>query len=257
MAFKQPPIKLPDRNLPVVMSPDDLRMATAWYAFFVDLTSPASPIEPTTLGASPFVYTAVHPGTLFINGGDISAITLTRGRLTINLWPASFSVYLGSDQGSVADNTFTKVAVDTETWDDGSNFDAVSNHRWTPPAGLVELIGMISVTLPADGAIAIPSIFKNGSELKRGNIAVIGAIANPSVGVVAIDKANGTDYYELFALATGGGTHTFKSGSTMTYFQGYTLNAYPSLIPLSQNDEVTITYAAAPQMWYLPVGVPA
>lgn len=54
-----------------------------WGLFFSDLTGPPHAIQEISLTGSPFSYMATLPGTFLVRGGTVSAINLTRGRVTI------------------------------------------------------------------------------------------------------------------------------------------------------------------------------
>jgi hypothetical protein len=82
MAFLKAPIQLPTMKQPIADLVTGM-VTPAWYGFFYDLTSDATPFEAITVGASPFTYTAVHPGMMLIIGGTVSAVGLIRGRITI------------------------------------------------------------------------------------------------------------------------------------------------------------------------------
>lgn len=76
---------------------------TAWLQFFAALVALPTPIDTQTLGVTPFVYTASHPGHLLVKGGTVSAITIIRGRTTIITGVTSGFVPLcQDDQVSVA-----------------------------------------------------------------------------------------------------------------------------------------------------------
>lgn len=72
---------------PSVLTPivdKDGRVTPSWQSFFASLVSVPSAIEAIAVGASPFDYAASFPGTVLIVGGTVSAVALTRGRVSIN-----------------------------------------------------------------------------------------------------------------------------------------------------------------------------
>jgi hypothetical protein len=79
---QKPPAVMPPATVPVV-DPDTGLLSQAWYGYFRDLGSFATPIEVVTVAASPFTYTAVHAGNLLIKGGIVGSIGLIRARVTI------------------------------------------------------------------------------------------------------------------------------------------------------------------------------
>lgn len=78
-----PSVTQPPASVPVV---DDRRYVTeAWLAFFSSLTSAPPTIQALTLTGSPFVFIASYPGNLLLMNGTITAITLTRARVTVTI----------------------------------------------------------------------------------------------------------------------------------------------------------------------------
>ena len=71
-----------------------------------------APFVALTLGASPYTYAAVAVGHLVIEGGTVTAISLTRGTQTINLPPATPLVPL--DNGDAVKITYSSAP--TVTW---------------------------------------------------------------------------------------------------------------------------------------------
>ena len=127
----------------------------------------------------------------------------------------AFSAYLGTNQvmGSAA---FTKVQINTETFDTNSNFDT-ANYRFTPTvAGYYQISCAFNVN--ATTTRAIVSIYKNGSEFYRGTDL---PLAVNSITTSALIYLNGsTDYVEFYAYCVFGGSLSLASGSNYTWFQG-------------------------------------
>lgn len=55
-------------------------MVRDWYFFFAGLFRglPPGNVEPVTVGASPYVYSAAKRGVIIIDGGTVSAVEFTR-----------------------------------------------------------------------------------------------------------------------------------------------------------------------------------
>lgn len=74
----------------------DLTVNPIWWRFFLFLfqsITQVSPIQPVTVGASPFTYTQGQSrGVLVIAGGTVSDIQLTRGSVTIPVTIGSIPV---------------------------------------------------------------------------------------------------------------------------------------------------------------------
>lgn len=75
----------------------------AWYQWVVRISqlSAERPIEPVTVGASPFVYTAYTIGDLWVAGGTVSAVTLTRGGVSLTVATNRFIPVAANDQVTV------------------------------------------------------------------------------------------------------------------------------------------------------------
>lgn len=125
----------------------------------------------------------------------------------------------GTPQNGIASNTFTKVQLTTKRLDQNSNFDNVTNYRWTPPAGTYLILGNAQFTaLTASGRTAT-IIYKNGAALFSNNVS--GTVGNASGSLIGgVDTANGTDYYELFGWHLTGGTEAFSGLTQDTFLTG-------------------------------------
>ena len=60
-----------------------------WVQYLSQFTIAPPPFVSVTVGASPFSYQAEEPGNLFISGGTVSGIELTRGPDTITVFPST------------------------------------------------------------------------------------------------------------------------------------------------------------------------
>ena len=60
-----------------------------WVQYLSQFTIAPPPFVSVTVSASPFSYQAEEPGNLFISGGTVSGITLTRGADTITVFPST------------------------------------------------------------------------------------------------------------------------------------------------------------------------
>jgi hypothetical protein len=81
----------------------------------------------------------------------------------------AFSAYSSTNQ-SITSSTFTKVQFNTEEFDTNSNYDNATNYRFTPTvAGYYQVNGNIRYDASTAPTRCILSVYKNGSEFKRGN----------------------------------------------------------------------------------------
>lgn len=65
------------------------RVVQPWISYLQQFTINPPPFAPITVGISPFGYEAKEPGNVFISGGTVSGITLTRGSDTITVAPST------------------------------------------------------------------------------------------------------------------------------------------------------------------------
>lgn len=132
----------------------------------------------------------------------------------------AFSAYASAGQ-TLANNTFTKIQINTEEFDTASCFDATTNYRFTPNvAGYYQVSGAVMFTANATN-IRLSAIYKNGTIYKSGNTTSAPAADQPVTCVSALVFLNGsTDYVELYALQDSGGSLvTTPISNWSTYFQ--------------------------------------
>ena len=136
----------------------------------------------------------------------------------------TFKATLSANQTGIADDTFTHVAFDTATLNQG-NFFNTSTGGWMPPAGNVDIQAQ---AVPLAAGLAVSSttspqirILKNGSPLNRSNVELTRLIANAgTIFVSAKDVSNGSDVYSVDFKAPSGSTLSLSSNGTQTNFQG-------------------------------------
>ena len=138
----------------------------------------------------------------------------------------AFSAGAGSSQ-SISSGVWTKMQINTEEFDTASCYDNSTNYRFTPNvAGYYRFNGNYDI-LSGSPTRMIISIYKNGSEFKRGNdIGVSSGNLGGGAGAVvtALIYMNGTtDYVELYCLLSGGGS--LVGSVNETYFQGNLVRA--------------------------------
>jgi hypothetical protein len=127
----------------------------------------------------------------------------------------AFSAYAGAVT-SLSGGGFTKVLFNTEEFDTNSNF---ASSRFTPTvAGYYQINSSVSV---GTGTQLVCSIYKNGSEYKRGvNITVS---SNQSVASSIVYCDGSTDYVEIFGFS--GVTQNTNTGISLVYFNGSMVRA--------------------------------
>ena len=173
---------------------------------------------------------------MILSGDTSGAVTVTvpavAGTNTITLPAATgtvmvsgnmpaFSVYQSTLQ-AVSNNTLTKIQLQTEEFDTASAFDSTTNYRFTPlVAGYYQING--AVFFASATASVIASIYKNGSEYKRG---VYFGTSGQSAIVSSLVYLNGsTDYIELYGYQSSGGNLNTQTGIIATWFNGSMVRA--------------------------------
>jgi len=183
-------------------------------------------------GTSGTTATLTQAMTLFVSGGLSLGNTTDPGATNLSVTGTVKSPYLQgptfsayqSTQQTIATATLTKVQLQSKEFDTNSNFDNTTNYRFTPTvAGYYKVSGQVNFS----GGFAIQNIFatiyKNGTEFKRGTR--VSCVAGTAVGVVvsALVSFNGsTDYIELYTYQDSGSSLALEFASPHNqenYFQ--------------------------------------
>lgn len=141
------------------------------------------------------------------NGANTVGISST-GYLTIGgnqqIYGPAFSAYPASNQ-NISNNTWTKINVDTKTFDTNTNFNT-SLYRFLPTvAGYYQINGTVQLNTSTNPVGA--AIYKNGGEVTYSLGAFQSGALNSQACVAALVYLNGsTDYVELFGYQSTGGT---------------------------------------------------
>ena len=126
------------------------------------------------------------------------------------------SAYQSAAQ-SIPDSTLTKILLQTKEFDTQSVFDNTTNYRFQPAiAGYYQIEGAVTYSIDVHGSYV--TLYKNGSEFKRGR----GACVNSKrrTGVVALIYFNGSsDYVEMWGFHSEGSAQNTVAGAALTYFQ--------------------------------------
>lgn len=117
----------------------------------------------------------------------------------------AFSAYLETTQ-VISTNTFTKLQIETKEFDLTSDYDNVTNYRYTPSVAGYYLINLtFFVQTIGDGQISLASIYKNGGELSRGNQGANGGQHDRTATATTMTYMNGsTDYIEFYGYHSHG-----------------------------------------------------
>ena len=127
---------------------------------------------------------------------------LTTGSTFAGTGPA-FSAYLGGNQ-SVSSGVFTKININTETFDTASCFDSTTNYRFTPNvAGYYQVNASVRFS-GTNLTESSPAIYKNGAAVSFGPYAVVtGQSVLTSIATGLVYMNGTTDYLELYAYVVG------------------------------------------------------
>ena len=126
--------------------------------------------------------------------------------------------YLSADQLNLTDNTWTKVALNTTSYDLGKNFVSASNRFVIPVTGLYRIDGVVLFTDASVVALMRygAAIYKNNAAIKTNwaHASLVNGLASMVADEVYLAK---DDYIELFANANAGvSTVDIASGSGAT-----------------------------------------
>lgn len=114
-------------------------------------------------------------------------------------------------------NTFTKMQMNVEQYDTGSNYDAVTNFRFTAPVnGFYTFCGRTSIGGGANGR-AVQCLYKNGVILSRGDDT---SHASNPIGGCVVDQIQLTagDYIEYYIFSVN--AIATEVGNDISMFSG-------------------------------------
>ena len=126
-----------------------------------------------------------------------------------------------SSTSSISHSTNTKIPFATEDWDTNSNYDPVTNYRFTPTvAGYYQVNIKIQIDNTGSGGETYTALYKNGSIYKRvGMIPNIAGTGRSPVGSVVVYLNGSTDYIEAYVFQNTGGSVALSGTSDFAYFQ--------------------------------------
>jgi len=130
--------------------------------------------------------------------------------------------YLGAQQDNLVDGTWTKVLLDTESYDVGSDF---ANYKFTAPVtGYYLIVGQVVFTNVITDKLYAATIYKNGANTLQG-YAHSSLAADTAVKVTDILYLAANDYMELYALSAAGvNTVDIKHDTKITYMSIHLLS---------------------------------
>jgi hypothetical protein len=182
-------------------------------SFYVSSVLNAIPATAGSVSSSNLAALSTIPST----AGNITVPAVTGTMMVSGNMPA-FSAYASAGT-STPNSTYTKILFATEEFDTNNNF---ASSTFTPTvAGYYQINAAIGPPTFTSG-YHFPSIYKNGSAYKYGQLAYVASSINGQVVVSSLVYCNGTtDYIEIYWFQSSGGTVTSGSGgTTTTWFNG-------------------------------------
>ena len=188
----------------------------------------SSTINASTASGGGVITSADASGILQLQTGGVTGITIDASQnvvlakgLTVGATAApAFSAYASVAQ-SIPSAVPTKIIVATKEFDTNSNFDAVTNYRFTPTvAGYYQADFAFTFNSTGTGAFYI-ALYKNGVSYKTG-AGLNGTSINPKIAGSALTFLNGsTDYIEAYVYQNSGGAISGYAAQDLCYFQAF------------------------------------
>jgi hypothetical protein len=190
----------------------------------LDTTGMTNPM--TTTGDTIYSSSGSTPARLGI--GTAGQVLQVNSGATAPEWaaPASssgptFKAFRNTSAQAVAQNTYTKVQFNAESWDTDNCFDSTTNYRFTPnKAGYYSLISRLGIDQSTNNLVSI-ELYKNGAAI---DVLQYGSPTNSTdyiKGNSAIAFANGTtDYFEVYVYLSANTTRNIDTGVAWTVFTG-------------------------------------
>jgi hypothetical protein len=177
---------------------------------------------PATAGSVSSTYLASGSALANIGSGGVTQTYLATG--VAGTGPA-FRAYSNSTQ-TFTSSTFTKIGINTTTFDTNSNFSTANNRFQPTVAGYYQFNGCAYYSASVSMTSWFLFIYKNGSVYSYGNGLQAASATALFATVNDIIYLNGsTDYVELYGYITGTGTLFCNSGVTFTFFSGALVRA--------------------------------
>ena len=153
--------------------------------------------------------------------GDPQDLTQAQVLDVLGLSPIAFKVWNVASTSPPA-GTPVKLSFGSVFFNEGSYWNS-STFRFAPPAGRYLIGGSLYFTSGVDQASASLQVYKNGA--LEGYVAYsrMSGSGGPVIIGSSIFIANGTDYFEFYALQNTGGTLAIGNDSSLTYGFGVRL----------------------------------
>lgn len=161
-----------------------------------------------------------------LDSNNLASNAVTTAKITdANVTPAKWTnpycarAYLGTIQTNLTDNTATKVLLDTESYDVGSNFDTTNKRYVAPVTGYYQVNASIQFSSAIADKIYMPYIYVNGVSYAT-QYATNGSDSNGvfSTNISDLVYVVAGQYIELYAkVICGANTVDIAAGATYTF----------------------------------------
>ena len=162
-----------------------------------------------------------NAGTLAFAAASQTLTVQATGKAVVGV---AFRAYKAANQ-TISNNTWTKILLDTETFDTGGDF---ASYKFTPQiAGIYQFNGVANWELPTSPSAVVPpivSIYKNGVAVcyLRRLVPAHTGTAYDAVPAPALISMNGsTDYVEFYVYQNSGGSIDVLGGTENVYLEGH------------------------------------
>ncbi len=146
-----------------------------------------------------------------------NTVTIAAQTGTLNVAGPAFSAYLSSSQ-TISNNTSTKMALNTETFDTNNCYDN-TNYRFTPTvAGYYQINGTVYFSNP--NVYNCVFIWKNGARHRTGVQAGNGAYSYGSTVTDVVYMNGTTDYIELYCFQMAGSSQNLVTDAGTNFMSG-------------------------------------
>lgn len=142
-------------------------------------------------------------------------VVLVKPQLT-----SAFSAYQSTLQ-SIAATTFTRALFQTEEFDNLGEYDVSTSRFTAKQAGIYMFTAYVHFSAGVDGERHMVTLYKNGSELRRGDDSPAGAAVNESTGGTFIVRLAVGDIVDAYVYSSA--ARDTVVGSALTYFTGIRL----------------------------------
>jgi hypothetical protein len=165
-----------------------------------------------------------------VSGSNTVTIPAVTGTVMVSSNMPAFSAYKSGATQNISQATWTKVTLETETFDTNNNF---ASSTFTPTvAGYYQINASVGHDFTTTGGSSVGvAIYKNGSIYSKNQLSTAYSASPQQLywngqPVSSLIYCNGsTDYIDLYAWVSGGTGGQVRNVSTETYLNGSLVRA--------------------------------